>query len=326
MKLPSSRGPLSLLVSDWLSGVQTPDVEAALRFAEAMTGDPLTDDDLQITLWTLYELHFRGFEGVDDAWEWAPEALTVRAALERRFEARLRELTQDSVAALSASERPLPETLFAFCADFEGPSVGRTLLREASAEQMRRFLALRSIYALKEADPTTFALPRLTGPAKVALAEVQYDEYGGGRAERLHQDMFATTLHACGLDPTYGAYIDEAPAIVLANNNAQSLFGLHRRLRGAAVGHFAAFEATSSQPSRKIAGGLRRLGFPEEAATYYDEHVEADSVHEQIAMRDLCGALSISEPEITPDIMFGVAACVHLDALTAADLLAQWDA
>jgi hypothetical protein len=324
MKLPSPRGPLSRLLCDWLNGASTAGVDAAMVAVDALSGDPLTDDDLQISLWTLYELHFRGFEGVAETWEWSPETLTVRARLEACFEARLRELTRDSVETVLASELPLPEALFAVCADFEGPPLSKVVLREANMEQMQTFLALRSIYALKEADPTTFVLPRLTGAAKVALAEVQYDEYGGGRPERLHQDMFAATMEAAGLDPTYGRYVDDASALVLASNNAQSLFGLHRRLRGAAVGHFAAFEATSSLPSRRHAGGMRRLGLPEAGPAYYDEHVEADSVHEQIAMRDVCGALAAGEPELVEDIALGAATCLHLDALSSAELLEQW--
>ena len=55
-----------------------------------------------------------------------------------------------------------------------------------------------------------------------------------------------------------------------------SLLGLNRRLRAASLGFLAAFEATSSSPSRKIAGGLERLGFPAEMVEYYTEHVEAD--------------------------------------------------
>jgi hypothetical protein len=324
MKLPSPRGRLSSLLTDWLNGAAVADVAAASAAVDAMVGDVLTDDDLQISLWMLYELHFRGFEGVDDRWEWSPEALTIRGKLEARFEARLRELTWKSVEEVLAQDRPLPEALFTFCADFEGPSPSKFLLREASLEQLQLFLAHRSVYALKEADPTTFVLPRLTGAAKVALAEVQYDEYGSGRAERLHQDMFAATMAACGLDPTYGRYVDDAPALVLAANNAQSLFGLHRRLRGAGVGHFAAFEATSSQPSRRYAGGMRRLAVPQVAPAYYDEHVEADSVHEQIAMRDLCGALADNEPELVADIVFGAATCLHVDALAAAELMQAW--
>ena len=98
--------------------------------------------------------------------------------------------------------------------------------------------------------------------------------------------------------PEYGAYVDEAPLEVLEQNNAMSLFGLHRRLRGAALGHLAAFEATSSMPSRRMAQGLQRLGLAEEMVDYYAEHVEADAVHEQLAVRDVCGALVEEEPEL----------------------------
>ena len=44
----------------------------------------------------------------------------------------------------------------------------------------------RSAYHLKEADPFTWAIPRLDGSPKAALVEIQADEYGGGHAARMH--------------------------------------------------------------------------------------------------------------------------------------------
>ena len=69
--------------------------------------------------------------------------------------------------------------------------------------------------------------------------------------------MYADALTAAGLDSGYGAYIDEVSALSLAAANVMSLFGLNRRLRGAAMGHLAAFEATSSVPCRRIAARHR---------------------------------------------------------------------
>ena len=120
--------------------------------------------------------------------------------------------------------------------------------------------------------------------------ELLYDEYGTGDPDRLHAHLFARGLEACGLSPEYGAYVDDAPVEVLEQNNAMTLFGLHRRLRGAALGHLAAFEVTSSLPSRRMGQGIARLGLAQEMADYYDEHVEADAVHEQLAVRTICGA------------------------------------
>src|SRR5215203_5998687 len=53
----------------------------------------------------------------------------------------------------------------------------------------------------------------------------------------LADSLFARALVALGLDDRYGAYVDEVPTEVLEQNNAMTLFGLHRRMRGAAVGH-----------------------------------------------------------------------------------------
>jgi pyrroloquinoline quinone (PQQ) biosynthesis protein C len=110
----------------------------------------------------------------------------------------------------------------------------------------------------------------------------------------------------------------------LAVNNAMSMFGLHRRLYAAAMGHLGAFEATSSLPCRKVAGGIRRLGLPDRVAAYFDEHVEADAVHEQLAFRDICGSIAAEHPDLVADLFFGAAVCLYLDAVTAEEILGSW--
>jgi hypothetical protein len=200
------------------------------------------------------------------------------------------------------------------------------MAQRASLDQFREFLTHRSVYHLKEADPHTWAIPRLGGSVKAALVEVQTDEYGGGRVERMHASLFAQTMRAVGLDDSYGALVDRVPGVVLAGVNAMSMFGLHRRLVGAIVGHLAAFEMTSSIPNRYYGNGLRRLGYGREATLFFDEHVEADAVHEQIAGRDLAGGLAAAEPGRAPDILFGAAAVLMLDDLAAGHLRNCWAA
>ena len=105
-----------------------------------------------------------------------------------------------------------------------------------------------------------------------------------------------------------------------------SLFGLHRRWRGAALGHLAAVEMTSSEPSRRYSAGLRRLGYDERVTVFYDEHVEADAVHEQIASVDMCGSLVAEEPHLASDVLFGAACSLAMDAVAAHHLLGAWEA
>jgi hypothetical protein len=140
----------------------------------------------------------------------------------------------------------------------------------------------------------------------------------------MHSVLFANTMNALGLDASYGAYVDQIPGITLAGVNLMSYFGLHRRWRGALVGHLAAFEMTSSIPNRRYANALRRLGYGSEATHFYDEHVEADAVHESIAAWDLAGGLAAVEGDLAGDILFGAQALLALEARWADRLLQCW--
>jgi hypothetical protein len=320
MLLPQPRGPISHGVVRLLKDDR--DEPAALTGGDE--GD-LQDDDLQLALWMLFELHYRGFADVPAGREWDLDLLRLRAELQERLEQELRSRTATAVAeALTVPEADFPERLTALIDAADGPSVAGYLQRDATRDQVVDFMRQRSIYHLKESDPYSFVLPRLEGAPKTALAELQYDEYGAGLPHRLHQTMFGDALEGCGLDREYGAYIDQASALTLATSNVASLFALQRRLRGAALGHFAAFESTSSVPCRKIARGIRRVGLPDVVAAYFDEHVEADAVHEQVAVRHICGALVEQEPALAEDVLFGAAACLAVDALAGERLLASW--
>jgi hypothetical protein len=326
MKLPAPRGAASHDLFDHLR-----DPEDAARARSAVVGrlvrtdDILADDDLQIALFALYELHHGGFDDVSDDLEWDPELLRIRGLIETDFEAAVRMATP-TPALPDPSSEAVARALFDLTAPAAGPSVSRFIAKRAGDDQLREFVIQKSIYQLREADPHTWAIPRLRGRSKAALIEIQTDEYGSGREEFMHCEIFAQTMRSMGLDPEYGAYIESITAPVLASLNLMSLFGLHRRLRGAIVGHLAAYEMTSSIPCRLYGDGFRRLGYGEETTWYFDEHVEADAVHEQIAGRDLAGGLAEAEPLLTADIMFGASACLAIEGLAGARMLEAWEA
>jgi hypothetical protein len=309
--LPDPRGAVTELLLDRLPGAVAP-----LPVAE-----PTSDEDLHLALYLCYELHYRGLPGVDDRWEWEPSLLALRGALEERFEAELRRDVPAAVpdGAIDLALREIEE------AD-DDRSLSKYLERDGTIEEYLEFVVHRSAYQLKEADPHSWALPRLYGAPKAAMVEIQADEYGGGQADRIHATLFARSMDALGLDSRYGAYVDHLPAVTLATVNLMSLFGLHRRLRGAIVGHLALFEMTSSLPNRRYANGLRRLGFGEGATVFYDEHVVADAVHENVAAVDLAGGLAHQDPTLAPDILWGAAALDALERRFAHHLLDAWSA
>lgn len=317
--LPDPRGALSAQLFAALrvqpGGLEPPSPEPQL--------DALRDDDFQLALYASYELSYRGFDGVDERWESDPSLVGFRTALERVFE-----------AALDEAVGPLPETpppeqmdlaLRAIEDADDAPPLSRHIERDADVDQVREFVIHRSAYQLKESDPHAWALPRLGGRPKAALVEILYDEYGGGDAARIHAQLFADAMDALGLDSAYGAYLDRIPAVTLATVNLMSMLGMSRRRRGAICGHLALFEMTSSIPNRRYADGLRRLGFGERATAFFDEHVVADAVHENIAAVDLAGGLARDEPAVARDILWGARALLVVDANWARHLMEAWE-
>jgi hypothetical protein len=343
-ELPRPRGPLSRAVLDalasppgpaaggrlpasdgsgGLSGVDEPSGRGEAGGAVAPGEDPdgSSDpfgEDLQLALHLCYELHYQGWRGVDPGWEWDPELLRLRGHLERTFLGGLRA----SVPGGSDVTRELDALLVE---PPGGSGVSRRLAESGEWWQMREFLVHRSVYHLKEADPHVWAVPRLRGAAKAALVAVEYDEFGAGRERRVHSRLFADLLDGAGLDSGYLHYLEDVPAPALAVVNMMSLFGLHRSLRGALVGHFAAAETTTAPSARRLAAALERMGAHEDCVFFYTEHVEADAVHEQVMRRDVVGGLLDAEPELAADVALGIQATGLLEEHLAGHLSDSWD-
>ncbi|MFJ3582446.1 iron-containing redox enzyme family protein [Streptomyces sp. NPDC090127] len=317
-RLAQARGELSDAVLTALRTGSPPRYDSQAL----LTADPL-GDDVQLALHLLYELHYRGFEGVDDDREWDPDLLRLRQGLEARFLHELRSRTP-----VPDGERPVDEVFGPLLIEPVAPSdsVSRFLETEGELWQLREYAALRSVYHLKEADPHAWVIPRLTGRAKAGMVAIEYDEFGAGRPADIHARLFADLMEDLGLDSAYGRYVDHAPAPLLATVNLMSLFGLHRALRGALVGHFGYVEVTSSPGSRRLAHAMRRCGAGPAAERFYDEHVEADAVHEQVVRREVVGGLLADEPWLEGDIAFGCAATVVLEDLLGDHIRAAWSA
>ncbi|WP_067720849.1 iron-containing redox enzyme family protein [Nocardia yamanashiensis] len=277
------------------------------------------DRDPQLALYVCYALHYQGFAGVDDSWEWDPGLLGLRAGLERRFLDALYADAGDGGDVMAELDELLlvPD---------EESGVAAFLRDEGKPWQVREYFVHRSILHHQEADPYAWLIPRLRGRAKAALVAVEFDEFGGGRADRIHQRLFADLLEGAGLNPDYLHYLDVVPAPMLALVNMMSLFGLHRELRGAGVGHFASVEITSSPASRRMVEALERLDADPACVTFYREHVEADAVHEQLMRREVIGDLLEREPELDASMAFGIRATGFLEDRFADHVLKCWRA
>ena len=317
-QLPDARGPLSLAVLSQLTE-HVPHHHLARIEASLGDSDPY-GIDLQLTLYVCYELHYRGFAGVDPRWEWNAGLLHLRGQLENMFLAAVRQ----QVGEIRSDETAADEMDRLSVEPIEGTGPSYYLRDQGGWEQMREYFAHRSLYHLKEGDPHAWAIPRLTGQAKASFVAVEFDEYGGGRGSKVHQQLFADLLDAAGLDSSYLGYLNDVPADALAVVNLMSLFGLHREFRGAAIGHFASTEITSSPGSRRLVEGLQRMGAPEPCIGFYREHVEADAVHEQVVRTDVVGDMVAREPHLERDVVFGIRARDLIEDRLATHLMECW--
>jgi hypothetical protein len=283
--------------------------------------DPLADHDFQLALYCCYELHYRGF-ALDGDFEWDPELLRFRRQLEGRFEDALR-----SPARPIRRGGTVTEDLAAIIAtDDDEPSLSAHMAEFGTLEELRDFAMHRSLYQLKEADAHSWAIPRFAGPARAALIEIQMDEYGNGVPGASHAELFATTMRCLGLDPTYGRYVDDVGAPTLATNNLVSMFGLHRRLLPALLGHLAVFEMTSVVPMSRYASACERLGVDAAARRFYDVHVAADAHHGPLAASVMASGFVEDRPESRSTLLWGARAVVEVERRFSADRFASWRA
>lgn len=315
LRLPNARGPLSQHV---LAALTRPPATATVRLIPA--DGP---DDEQLVLFLLQQLSYRRLAGVDPAWEEHPDLVAVRNGLEADLESRLR----DEIDVPDVEPSDVPGALLDLIAQAEGPSLSGWIEEHGTIDHLREFVVHRAAYQLQEADPHSFAIPRLApGRCKTALLELQMDEYGGHEPTEAHAVLFANTMRVFGLDPVID--VDPLPAPTLTTNTLLNRFGRSRRLLGACLGHLAVFEMTSVEPMARYAAATRRLlpGIDgTEAARFYDVHVAADGFHAQLAADPLIAGFVEEHPSEASEVLFGAAALMAVERSFSEHLISRWE-
>lgn len=312
--LPWPRGPLSEFIISAFTA-KSPSV-GMLPLVE--TADALTDDDFQLALYLCYELHYRGI--AHNELEWDPCVLSFRAELERVFVQRLRELSEP----IEGSPQRLPEVLDELIHRTKVTDVADYLEREGTLDQMREFCVHRSASLLKSGDAASFAVARLKGRAKAAMVRIQFGDFGFGDARAMNSTYFAATMAELQLDPSDGAYIGHLPAASLAAVNLESLFGLHRRWRGALVGQVTAAKMTSADAMDHCSRAMSRLVANRAAFRYFDARATSDAIHAFIARNQMVTGLIETDPLGTDEVVFGASTYLALEDHFARYVLAAW--
>jgi len=313
--VPWPRGPLSAAVIDALHRepgtlTELPDVAVV---------DPLGDDDFQLALYLCYEVHYRDLTGRD--WEWDLGLLTLRARLEDVFMAQLRDEIASHVGRRTLDvAHEIDQLIFTS----RRPSISSYFADGGTLDQFRELCVHRSASHLREGDPLAFAIPRLSGEAKAALIEMQYEDGGSGDARVTNSRLFADTMRTLGLDASYGSYVEMLPGVTLATVNLVSMFALHRKWRAELVGQLAVLEMTSVGPMQRYSRALERFGIGIEGRRFYDAHVDIDAHHAEVARGRIVTGLLSADPQLGGDVLFGAAAMLLLEENFSRHLLSAW--
>lgn len=281
---------------------------------------PLRDDpfdhDLQLGLYMLNELHFGGWGGVSDTFEWQGGVAAFRSALSAEFERRLR----CALPAVSADPREEAHRLLAL----GGPSVSGHLRDNGTIEQVRESMIMRTPYQSKEADPHTFALPRFSGTTKRVFTEIQSGEYGVGH-RCSHAELFADAMEGLGLDATPNAHVNSCTGVGLATSNLVTLGAMQRRLRGIVLGQLSLFEMDSVVPNRAMVECCDRLGLDASVRPFFHIHVMADTEHEQMVEQAFLTDYPVLESDQVDNLLLGLRAQSMIDHAIAAEIVPAWE-
>lgn len=148
MHIPEQRGPVSAALLAILAGPPTDnpaglaELHVLVAARLAVPEDVIEDDDLQLALFCLYELHYGGLDGVDDGWEWHPGLISVRRLLEQPFEQELRAAARAAVPevppvpAAGPGSDGVATVLFALAATDTGPSMSKYVAKKATIDQL----------------------------------------------------------------------------------------------------------------------------------------------------------------------------------------------
>lgn len=322
--LPAPRGPVSAALLHLLRRRPWEVRVGDALWWDGLLGEVLADDDLQLALHCVYELHHRGLDGVPEEWEWQPDLLRAQQEWEQML---LAALESEVGAPHSLRRRGLEATVGRVVAlgrrDLT-PSPAEHVMREGTVEQLRELLVHRALAELRAGDGYAWLLPRISGEPKVALAELEAQTWGRGRLPLMRTELYRALLRSWGLGTDYGEHVDRLPGVTLLGTNLVTLLGLHRRWRGASLGHLACSEVMAALPTARLAQGHRRLGGAEEAGRWFDEQLRTEVQREELAATDAVGALLSAEPGLGGDVVFGAACARYVADLQAAHVLPRW--
>jgi hypothetical protein len=127
---------------------------------------------------------------------------------------------------------------------------------------------------------------------KLELARNYWDEMGRGNAKGMHGPMLDRLVEYLELDPQIEHTVWESLSLA----NAMTALATRRDHAWHALGALGVVELTAPGRSAAVAIGLKRLGVPPKARSYFDLHATLDIKHSISWNREVIGPAVAEDP------------------------------
>lgn len=270
-----------------------------LRTAAAI--EPSDRRDELLALLALHDLHLAPLPALGRAAELQhePAAVELKRRLEQRLVARLDEAVE---AAPRGAELDAVAAMRRLAAADLIPPLYRWLADEAGVDELRAYLALEGGPDGGFDDLVAVCQIGIGGRAKVELGRNYWDEMGRGDLDAVHRQLHDVMVDALQLEAPRR---EDLPVEALERSALGPLLATNRALQPEMVGALGFIELQAGPRSREVAKGLRRVGAPDDALPFYDEHATADPRHGKAWLDEVVAPLCAEQPEWSARIVRG---------------------
>jgi hypothetical protein len=279
------------------AALEASDPESLSDLADSM---PIDCRDRFEALLFIYDLHTAPLDQVGDAarWQHHPAIAAIKQRCEADWLAELEELpfpdgveVDDPIAAMRS-----------LAARDRLPAVYKWLARDASWDEVVRFLALEGGPDAGFDDLVAACQVGLTGAAKLELATNYWDEMGNGDLAAVHTTLHDDLVEAIGMP---AVPLDQQPVSALARTAFCGLLATNRWLQPEMLGALGLIELQAGPRCRLVLKAFERCGAPEAAYPFYEVHAEVDPRHGRDWLDNAIAPTVAAHPEWSPRIVRG---------------------
>jgi Iron-containing redox enzyme len=248
------------------------------------------------TLLDVHALHLAPLPTLDGAehWQHDPRVAALKLRLEAQLLQRLDEPCVGVDDVVAAMQHLAHDELV--------PPIYDWLAEEATTEELVEFVSYEGGPDADFDDLVAVCQLGLAGLPKLTLAANFWDEMGRGRLDDVHAELHRTLADALQIAEIP---LDALPIAALERKALNGLLATNRALQPEMLGSLGLIECQAGPRCRRVVTAMHRLGVPDGALPFYEEHATADPRHGKDWIAGAIAPLAGAHPEWGPRMLTG---------------------